>query len=127
MTLATNRSDKKLGGEDEDEDVTSGGTLTPGEEARDGDSSKSGTKVSEGQDGEDEDKDEVTDAEESGAGCTCCPVRYCIIALMCIGMVLINAMRTNVGFTVMTILDETAHEKVGTLQALINVSNISNY
>ncbi|XP_071099907.1 vesicular glutamate transporter 2.2-like [Haliotis cracherodii] len=124
MTMATNRSDKKIGGEDEDGDVTSGGTLTPGEEARDGDSSKGGTKVSEGQDGKDEDKDEVLGDGESGAGCTCCPVRYCIIALMCIGMVLINAMRTNVGFTVMTILDETAHEKVGTLQALINLQRL---
>ncbi|KAK6191614.1 hypothetical protein SNE40_003258 [Patella caerulea] len=49
-------------------------------------------------------------------------VRYIMIAIACIGMMLINGMRTNIGFTVLTILDEKAHQKLGTIKAITSVS-----
>ncbi|KAK6191616.1 hypothetical protein SNE40_003260 [Patella caerulea] len=51
-------------------------------------------------------------------------MRHVVVAVACIGMVLINAMRTNVGFTVLTILDEEAHRKVGTIEAIMSLPNV---
>ncbi|XP_041366037.1 vesicular glutamate transporter 2-like isoform X2 [Gigantopelta aegis] len=39
-------------------------------------------------------------------------------------MITVNAMRTNVGFTVITILDETSHLKVGTAEASANLPRV---
>ncbi|XP_041366038.1 vesicular glutamate transporter 2-like isoform X3 [Gigantopelta aegis] len=54
----------------------------------------------------------------------CCPVRYIVLGLACVGMITVNAMRTNVGFTVITILDETSHLKVGTAEASANLPRV---
>ncbi|XP_067655169.1 vesicular glutamate transporter 2-like [Haliotis asinina] len=121
--MATNRTSKKVGeeGQDKDDNATSSSKITQGDDTTgEGTNPGDSSKVTEGQ----TDEDEVIEDGEPVGDSTCCPVRYSIIALMCIGMVIINSMRTNVGFTVMTILDETAHDKVGTLQALINLPNV---
>lgn len=57
------------------------------------------------------------------------PKRVIVTVLMGLGMLLVYGMRTNVGVTVIMILDEKAHEKVGTLHAVFNVSvnSISYY
>ena len=49
------------------------------------------------------------------------PKRYIVTFLTALGMLLTYAMRTNVGVTVVMILDELAHEKVGTLKDMHEV------
>lgn len=41
--------------------------------------------------------------------CQCCPLRFLMVAMVFLGMIIINAMRTNVGVTVLTILDKDTH------------------
>ena len=50
------------------------------------------------------------------------PKRYIVTFLTALGMLLTYAMRTNIGVTVVMILDELAHEKVGTLKDMHEVS-----
>lgn len=56
----------------------------------------------------------------------CCgfyfPRRYLTSLLAGLGMLLVYAMRTNIGMTAITLLDERSPEKVGTVEAIINVS-----
>ena len=54
----------------------------------------------------------------------CCyiPKRHIVTFLTAVGMLLTYAMRTNVGVTVVMILDELAHEKVETLKDIHEVS-----
>ena len=52
-----------------------------------------------------------------------CPKRYVMIVLTSIGMVVVHAMRVNMAVTVVTILDLTPYDKVGTDKARENVSN----
>ena len=57
--------------------------------------------------------------------CSCgvyIPKRYIVTCLLGVGMLFVYAMRTNVGVTVVMILDERAHEKVGTIDAILKVS-----
>lgn len=45
----------------------------------------------------------------SSGYCFCVPVRYVVVCLVFVGMLIINAMRTNVGVMVLTILDKESH------------------
>ena len=54
--------------------------------------------------------------------CTCLPKRYVIVTLCALAMCIAHAMRVNVAVTVVTILDTAAPAKVGTVEAIINVS-----
>ncbi|KAL3842885.1 hypothetical protein ACJMK2_020860, partial [Sinanodonta woodiana] len=64
-----------------------------------------------------DDKKNVLDGAESFSAPTGCyiPRRHLISFLVGVAMMLIYAMRTNVGVTVITILDKRANEKVGTI------------
>ena len=56
----------------------------------------------------------------------CCPCyipkRVIMVILCFLGMFVIHAMRVNVAVAVVTLIDETAHAKVGSHQAISNVS-----
>lgn len=52
------------------------------------------------------------------------PKRMVVTAMLGLGMLLVYAMRTNVGVTVVMILHERAFEKVGTLDASAQVSTV---
>lgn len=71
-------------------------------------------------------KGEETDMSDAGSsGCCSCPYiprRYIVAFLSTLGMVVVYCMRTNVGVTMITILDEEAHMKVGTPEAKWSVS-----
>ena len=54
------------------------------------------------------------------------PKRWIVTFLSGLGLLLVYSMRTNVGVMVVMILDERAYEKVGTIDAMINVS-LSRY
>ncbi|KAL4225055.1 hypothetical protein ACF0H5_015749 [Mactra antiquata] len=49
------------------------------------------------------------------------PKRYIVTVLLGLGMLLVYAMRTNVGVTVVMILDERAFEKVGSIDSLVSL------
>jgi len=49
------------------------------------------------------------------------PKRLIVTALLGIGLMLVYAMRTNLGVTVVMILDEKAYEKVGSTNAIVKV------
>ncbi|XP_061178058.1 vesicular glutamate transporter 2-like [Saccostrea echinata] len=67
---------------------------------------------------------------DSPAPSVCCfsdlyfPRRYIVTILATLGMVVVYCMRTNVGITMITILDEEAHMKVGTQQAKWNLPTV---
>ena len=54
--------------------------------------------------------------------CACLPKRYVIVTLCALAMCIAHAMRVNIAVTVVTILDTAAPAKVGTVEAIINVS-----
>lgn len=63
-------------------------------------------------------------SDASSNGCCSCPYiprRYIVVFLSTLGMMVVYCMRTNVGVTMITILDEEAHMKVGTPEAKWNV------
>ncbi|XP_055998700.1 vesicular glutamate transporter 2-like isoform X2 [Ostrea edulis] len=83
----------------------------------------------------DVDLTEKSETQKQGEGSTsaisscCCsspyiPRRYIVTFLTTLGMVVTYCMRTNVGVTMITILDEEAHMKVGTLQAKWNLPTV---
>jgi len=55
-------------------------------------------------------------------GCCYVSKRYIVIVLSAVGMMLVYAMRTSLGVTVILILDFAPHTKVGTARAMWNVS-----
>ena len=55
------------------------------------------------------------------------PKRYIMTFLIALGMLLTFAMRTNVGVTVVMILDEQAHEKVESAHDIHEVSRTTDY
>ena len=55
-------------------------------------------------------------------GCCYVPKRYIVTVLSAVGMMLVYAMRTSLGVTVILILDFAPHTKVGTAHAMWNVS-----
>lgn len=61
--------------------------------------------------------------------CTTCyiPKRVIVTFLLGIGLLLVYSMRTNVGVTVVIILDERAYEKVGTLDTIVDVSSRDSF
>lgn len=68
--------------------------------------------------------DESDMSDASSNGCCSCPYiprRYIVVFLSTLGMMVVYCMRTNVGVTMITILDEEAHMKVGTPEAKWNV------
>ena len=52
------------------------------------------------------------------------PKRYIVTILLFLGMLIVHAQRVNVAVTVVTILDKTAYEKVGSVEAMTSVSCI---
>lgn len=52
------------------------------------------------------------------------PKRYIVTFLTALGMLLVYAMRTNVGVTVVMILDDMAHEKVSSAKDIHDVSDV---
>lgn len=52
----------------------------------------------------------------------CIASRYVVVILCSLGMCLLHAQRVNVAVTVVTILDEAPHRKVGTIEAMMSVS-----
>lgn len=63
----------------------------------------------------------------SGQGCSCyIPKRYIMIGMICMGMTIIHAIRVNLAVTVITLLDIKAHEKLGTIEAISNVSKYAH-
>lgn len=52
------------------------------------------------------------------------PKRLIVTVLLGLGMLLVYAMRTNVGVTVVMILDEQAYAKVGTVDAIFNIPKV---
>ncbi|XP_078333766.1 vesicular glutamate transporter 2-like [Crassostrea virginica] len=67
-----------------------------------------------------------TSGPRSDSCCSCpyIPRRYVVVLLSTLGMVVVYCMRTNVGVTMVTILDEEAHMKVGTQQAKWNLPSV---
>ncbi|KAK7099292.1 hypothetical protein V1264_003450 [Littorina saxatilis] len=65
------------------------------------------------------------EGERWGRGvCPCLPLRYVVVWTVFVGMVIINAMRTNVGVTVVTILNKESHSfdnNTGEIRELPNV------
>lgn len=51
------------------------------------------------------------------------PKRVIVTFLLGIGLLLVYSMRTNVGVTVVIILDERAYEKVGTMDTIVDVGS----
>ncbi len=62
------------------------------------------------------------EAGDSVLPCCYFPRRYVIIILLALGMFFAHAMRVNVAVTVVTILDEAPYHKVGSTEAIENVS-----
>ena len=52
----------------------------------------------------------------------CIPKRYLVVTLCAVAMCIAHGMRVNIAVTVVTILDKTASSKVGTVEAIVNVS-----
>lgn len=66
-------------------------------------------------------------SDASSNGCCSCPYiprRYIVVFLSTLGMMVVYCMRTNVGVTMITILDEEAHMKVGTPEAKWNLPTV---
>jgi len=57
-------------------------------------------------------------------GCCYVPKRIIVTFLLGLGMLLVYAMRTNIGVTVVMILDQSASAKVPSIDAYLNVSDV---
>jgi hypothetical protein len=87
-------------------------------------SGNSDEKISDNDNGKNQQNSEnrSANARNQGSSLFYIPKRLIVTFMLGLGLLLVYAMRTNVGVMVVMILDDRAFEKVGTIDAKINVS-----